>query len=399
MELLHSNKWEHQHSGAVHTSREITQQPRLWKRTIEIMLENQDELNPFFKRIKEKHPHIRVILTGAGTSAFVGETLLPHMRKLAKSQDMALECIATTDVVSNPHLYLDRDVPTMMISFARSGNSPESLAAVQLGEQLVDDFYGVAFTCNKNGLLAKKTKEKSNHLVIYMPEEANDQGFAMTSSFTTMLLSSLLLFENERILAMKDLIEKISQSGEEIIKGAAQEVEKLAATSFSKVVYLGSGVFQGLARESSLKLLELTGGTISSFFDSSLGFRHGPKSILDQGTMVFVYLSSDPHTRKYDLDILKELYGERSRGKVVAVSSIKDDDAENHCDVFLSVGLDTIREDIFLTLPFVVYAQLFAMYKSIHLGFSPDNPSPSGLVNRVVKGVKIYPYENGGDKV
>jgi tagatose-6-phosphate ketose/aldose isomerase len=396
MELLHSNKWNH--SGAVHTTREITQQPRLWNETFEIMLDHQHQLNQFIKKMKDKHSEVRVILTGAGTSAFVGETILPFIRKLAVHQGMTLECIATTDLVSNPNLYFDRDIPTMIISFARSGNSPESLAAVRLGEQLVKDFYGITFTCNKGGLLANHTKEKDHHVVIYMPEEANDQGFAMTSSFTTMLLSVLLLFQGERIHTLEKVIEDISKAGEEMIEAAKQELVPFAALPFTKVVYLGSGVFQGLARESSLKLLELTGGTVSSFFDSSLGFRHGPKSILDQETMVFIYLSCDPYTRAYDMDILKELYREDNRGKVIAISSVKDDEAESHCDVFLSAGLENVRDDIFLTFPYVIYAQLFAMYKSMDLGFSPDNPSPSGLVNRVVKGVTIYPYEGGGER-
>lgn len=399
MELIQSNKWEPNDPGAIHTTREIAQQPRLWKETVEILLEHRDTLMKFLKKLEERHPHLRVILTGAGTSAFVGETVLTSIKAMVKNKKWTVESIATTDIVSNPYEYLNKDFPTLMISFARSGNSPESVGAVELGEQIIDDFYGIAITCNRDGLLAEKKKGDPDHLVIYMPKEANDQGFAMTSSFTTMLLSVLLLFQPEHIHTLEKTVKEIGSAGEKIIETGKTELEALASSTFSKVVYLGSGVFQGLARESSLKLLELTGGMIPAFFDSPLGFRHGPKSILDEETIVFVFLSCHPYTRKYDLDLLKELYHEQKRGKVVAISSYHDEVAERYSDLFLNTGLETVQEDIFLAFPYVMYAQQFALCKSMHLGLSPDNPSPSGLVNRVVKGVTIYPYRNGGERV
>jgi len=401
MELLKSSEFERMNVGASHTAKEIAQQPRLWNETKEIILYHRDRILSFLTSIKNKHDQLRIILTGAGTSAFVGDTILPHLKGIVNNKKIVVESIATTNIVSNPDSFLDENFPTIMISFARSGNSPESLAAVNLGEQIIKDFYGIIFTCNQEGLLAEKKKNDPNHLVIYMPTEANDQGFAMTSSFTTMLLSVLLLSHVKHIHTLEKTLDDLVQAGNSIISESEKSVKELAASTFSKVVYLGSGVFEGLAREASLKLLELTGGTIPSTFDTSLGFRHGPKSILDKETIVFVFLSSHPYTRQYDLDILEEIFRETDRGKVVAISSIKDEMSVNHCDLFYHVDLPKINNDILLTFPYILYAQTFAMYKSINLGFSPDNPSPSGVVNRVVKGVTIHPYakdpKNGGD--
>lgn len=401
MELLKSSEYERMNVGASHTAKEIAQQPRLWNETKDILLFNRDRILTFLKSVENKHDQLRIILTGAGTSAFVGDTVLPYLKQTVNNKKIVVESIATTNIVSNPYSYLSKELPTIMISFARSGNSPESLAAIHLGEQVIDDFYGIVFTCNQDGLLAQKKKNDHNHLVIYMPEEANDQGFAMTSSFTTMLFSALLLFNIDQIHTWEKKVDELIQAGHSIISGSEQSIKQLANSSFQKVVYLGSGVFEGLAREASLKLLELTGGTIPSTFDTSLGFRHGPKSILDKDTVVFVFLSSNPYTRQYDLDILEEIYKETNRGKVVAISSLKDQVAEEYSDLFYYVDLPKISEDIFLTFPFILYAQTFAMYKSINLGFSPDNPSPLGVVNRVVKGVTIHPFanemKNGGD--
>jgi tagatose-6-phosphate ketose/aldose isomerase len=401
MELLKSSEYERMNVGASHTAKEIAQQPRLWNETKDILLFSRDRIHTFLNSIENKHDQLRIILTGAGTSAFVGDTVLPYLKQIVNNKKIVVESIATTNIVSNPYSYLSKDIPTIMISFARSGNSPESLAAIQLGEQVIDDFYGIVFTCNQDGLLAQKKKNDHNHLVIYMPEEANDQGFAMTSSFTTMLFSALLLFNIDQIHTWEKKVDELMHAGQSIISSSEQSIKQLANSSFQKVVYLGSGVFEGLAREASLKLLELTGGTIPSTFDTSLGFRHGPKSILDKDTVVFVFLSCNHYTRQYDLDILEEIYKETNRGKVVAISSLKDQVAKEYSDLFYHVDLPKISEDIFLTFPFILYAQTFAMYKSINLGFSPDNPSPLGVVNRVVKGVTIHPFtnemKNGGD--
>jgi len=157
-------------------------------------------------------------------------------------------------------------------------------------------------------------------------------------------------------------------------------------------VYLGSGVFEGLSRESALKFLELTSGKYPTMFDTTLGFRHGPKSILDANTMVVVYLSNNEYTRKYDLDMLKELHAEQERGAIVAISGIEDPEVAEYSDYQINVPLSN-EEDMLLAFPNVIFAQSFAYEKSLSSGLSPDNPSPTGVINRVVQGVQIYPFE------
>ena len=48
-------------------------------------------------------------------------------------------------------------------------------------------------------------------------------------------------------------------------------------------------------------------------------------------------------------------------------------------------------DDALLALPFVLLAQLLALHTSVRLGRTPDNPFPTGEVNRVVQGVTIHP--------
>ena len=49
-------------------------------------------------------------------------------------------------------------------------------------------------------------------------------------------------------------------------------------------------------------------------------------------------------------------------------------------------------ENVLLGFEFINFAQTLAVLKSLELNITPDNPCPTGEVNRVVKGVTLYPY-------
>lgn len=373
------------------TAKEIAQQPRLWRETVEIFKENFEDIKNYVDKIKDKE-NLRVIFTGAGTSAFVGECVVPYLFK--KSQGR-IEAVATTDIVAYPEYYLQKDVPTLLISCARSGNSPESVAAVSLAEQLVSELYQIALTCNREGKLAKKMKESDNNLLVMMPEDSDDQGFAMTGSCTTMMLSSILLYNLENFEDAERQVEKMAKFGEDILANNEKVLKSLAQSGFERIVYLGAGTFSGLSRESSLKILELTAGKIAAVYDTPLGFRHGPKSIVNDKTLIVMYLSKNSHARKYEIDLLKEMYSEEGNKKIVVVASEEYPEAKQNCDYYLCGSSVESKEidNVYLMFPYLLNAQMLAIFASINFEISPDNPCPSGSVNRVVKGVIIHDYK------
>lgn len=373
--------------GGYITASEIYNQPQVWKDTLSIIESKKDELSIFIDDILKKK-NLRIIFTGAGTSGFIGDTVVPQIKK---KLDVDVESIHTTDIVSEPETYLKKNVPTLLISFARSGNSPESVATIKLAEDLVDELYQVVITCNKDGKLAKNINPTNDKSII-LPEESNDKGFAMTSSYTSMVLSSLLLFDLENIESMKDDINKLFSIGEKLLSDT-ELVENISNANFKKIVYLGAGAFYGLARESSLKLLELTQGDIVTKYDTPLGFRHGPKSIMDDETLIVIYLSRDEYTRKYEIDLLKELYNPDSKYKVLAVSETSDSEVDNLSHYHIALNDEELKLDkAYLAIDYVIIPQIISVLKSIGTGINPDNPSPDGSVNRVVQGVTIYPY-------
>lgn len=378
-------------AGGTHTIREIQQQPRLWLAALESIEKNKDAIEAFINKnvFEEK---ARIIFTGAGTSAYAGDLAAPTLRRLLPVQ---VESIATTDIVANPLNYMKPDVPTVLVSFARSGNSPESVGAYHLAKKLVNNMKQIIITCNPEGQLAKEAaKDSDDTLLLLMPEESNDKGFAMTSSFTCMYLSALTVFQLGEFETFKAEAARTAEIAERILESQIEDVRKLVGLDKKKVVYLGSGQLKGLAQETSLKNLELAAGKIPTFFESILGFRHGPKSIVDDETLIFVYLSNDPYTRKYEIDLLKELKHDGGKKTVVAFADTDSGELSSCCDTAIVIpnggaGLD----DSLLALDYVIYGQLYAFFNSIHLGVTPDNPSPSGRVNRVVKGVTIYDFE------
>lgn len=385
---LTEDKWKEK--NGLNTAREIYQQPELWLETAKIVEENKEKIEEFLKRL-DGEKETRIIFTGAGTSAYAGEIAIPYLNS---KYDYKFEAIATTDIVSSPKSYLKKDNSTVIVSFARSGNSPESVATYKLAEELVDDISHVFVTCNPEGELSKIAKDNENVLLLLMPERSNDKGFAMTSSFTTMLLGSLLTFDIDNIEENIKNIAELSKLGTKIVNEGYKDIEKLVNLEYDRVVYLGSESMKGLARESALKVLELTRGKVVSSYESILGFRHGPKSIINDKTLVFAYMSEDEYTRKYDLDLVKETHGDFGDHKVITISKIYDEEIEKHSDYhwYLSHENKEIGNEIYSTIAYVLYAQLFALMSSVKLGIEPDNPSPSGAVNRVVKGVTIYDY-------
>lgn len=376
--------------GAIITTTEIKQQPELWAEAYEIYKANKTKLDEFISNIGKKHGQFRVIFTGAGTSAYVGNSIVPYLNSKNDTKKCIIESIATTNIVSNPYQYLKEDVPTLLVSFARSGNSPESIAALNLGKQIVKDFYHLAITCAPEGKLAQMTKNDEHNYLLLMPERSNDQGFAMTGSFSCMMLSAMLIFDNLDENEESSYIRTIIEMSNNVID-RKDEIHELINTDFDRVVYLGSGGLGALTQEAQLKLLELTAGKIATVYDSSMGFRHGPKSFIDENTLIFVFVSNNPYTRQYDLDVLEEINGDQISKLTCAISVENENNFSGK--TFGFEGKYSNLPDVYLAFPYILFAQALSLFVSVKVGNKPDTPSPTGTVNRVVKGVIIHEYE------
>lgn len=379
--------------GAKITTEEIKQQPDLWEEVVLILGEKKNELARFFDALDKRAngKQIQVIFTGAGSSQYVGDTLVPYLNEHGDAKRFAFHSFGTTDIVASPREYLFPDQPTLLISFARSGNSPESLAAVKIADQVVDTLFHLAITCAEEGQLAQIAREEAQHFLLLMPEKSNDAGFAMTGSFTCMLLSALWLFDTTNEEEKQRYLQSLSLIGRGVIE-REEELAGFLTIPFDRVAYLGSGSLAQATREAQLKILELTAGKIATIFDSSMGFRHGPKSFVNEQTLVIGFVTNQEYTRNYDLDILEEINGNDIAAKVLAIAQSTQRDFSGANFFLEPVALEL--PDAYLSVVMILTAQIIALQMSIKVGNTPDTPSPTGTVNRVVKGVTIHAYQN-----
>ena len=387
--MLNYTKEELLELGAEITTREIYQQPDVWKEAFEAYQAKCEEIAAFLQDIADRHDYIKVILTGAGTSAYVGDTLVPYFKEVYDERKWNFNSIATTDIVANPQTYLKKDVATVLVSFARSGNSPESVATVDLAKALVDELYQVTITCAAEGKLALQAHGDDRNLLLLQPAASNDAGFAMTSSFTSMMLTALLVFDPTEFAVKAERFEVLSSLARKVLDNVA-DVKELVDLDFNRVIYLGAGPFFGLAHEAQLKILELTAGQVATMYESPVGFRHGPKSLINEDTVVLIFGTTTDYTRKYDLDLVREVAGDKIARRVVLLSD-QVFGLENVKEVALGCG--GVLNDVYRVFPYIVYGQLFALLTSLKVGNRPDTPSPTGTVNRVVQGVIIHEFE------
>ncbi len=381
---------------ANYTFDEIHQQPAMWRKEYAALLGAKAEVSAFMH--KYLTPDTDVVLTGAGTSAFIGDALLPVMRGMWRN----VRSVPTTDLITHSEYLLDKERPLLMISFARSGNSPESVGAVNLANKLCKNVAHVYITCNKNGKLAmqagptptlprREGERPENILLLLLPEETDDKSLAMTSSFSTMLLTCLMLGHIDTLEQDADEIEKTAKNAEAVINEYEEKLKGIGERPFERGVFLGSGALKGIAEECHLKLQELTDGAVVCKFDSFLGFRHGPKAVVNDKSLVVYLMTDKEDVQRYERDLVKQVDANNNPVAQVIVIAGKEPELPGvKADLVVKMPFGPKENDFYGIVPYVLVGQLLGFYASKAHGLNPDAPSVSGNIHRVVEGVTIY---------
>jgi tagatose-6-phosphate ketose/aldose isomerase len=384
MKYLLSN-YEMAEDNQSFTASEIERQPATWKKAWQKLQNEAKELTTFLESLQAKQ-ELNVVLTGAGSSAFIGDTVSSAW---VQNFDCPVHAIPTTDLVTHFKSRVAPSKPLLLISFARSGNSPESTAAVDKANLYCDEVYHLVITCNPDGKLARMER-RENTYVFLLPPEAEDQSLAMTNSFTSMALAATLIpkivVDNTVNLARQ--VDLLSEYAEEIINEFASTLYEVAQTDFNRIVFLGSGPNWGIAKESHLKVQELTNGNVIGKFDSFLGFRHGPKAIINDDTLLVYLLSNCTETNQYEKDLIEQVAQHNIDLKTLAIA--ESDCLDSQIDFCLNLADKASIEEDFWAILCTLPSQIIGLYKSLLLGYNPDNPSPEGTISRVVEGVTIY---------
>lgn len=352
--------------GNVYTKIEIENQFETWKEITEIYDKNQELISEIRSYIE--NPNVLVVFTGAGTSGYIGDYLETNLN--AKKESNKFSSVYSTNIVGNPTLYLENK-KIVLVSFARSGNSPESVEAVKLANQYSNSVKHLIITCNREGELAKSYPEAT----IQLPDITNDRGFAMTNSFSTMMLMAAKVFNLE--FDELDIVNKANQLYEQF------DYKKVTNYEFDNIVLLADGRYSGLLNELKLKFMELTNGRLGYYSDQFLNFRHGPKSVITKKSLIIMLRGGDEVAQKYQDDLLNELVNDENKPYIITFGT---EGAET--EIISNYTVDSY--DFELGMIIVPTLQRCAVELSLKMGFNPDNPSPSGSVNRVVQGVTIH---------
>ena len=338
-----------------------------------------------------------MVLCGAGTSEFIGDCCEgPLRRRFTRDVD----CRATTDIITNAGDIFLPGREYLVVSLARSGNSPESMGTWRITETL-PDCRRLVITCNREGNLARAAEADRNAVALILPEETNDKSLVMTSSFTNMILAVLALPRLEDLDRYGSEVAAAAEAGSSVL-AQADAIAEFAGRDWERGIFLGSGPLMGTAREAHLKMLESTDGLVMTRFDSFLGLRHGPRACIDGKSFVMAMLSGDPLVRRYEMDLLGEIKGQGKVGGILAVARNADSELESMADTVITLESrenSPINEEL-RTATDIVVGQLLALFTSMSKGLRPDTPSSDGTISRVVRGVKIYDpeiYRNSGE--
>ncbi|RKX93686.1 MAG: hypothetical protein DRP84_08090 [Spirochaetes bacterium] len=393
--LVNLDNKKKQELGIEFTADEIYGQVDLWEKNYNIFISKKEEIEKFLHDFLKEYPN-SIILTGAGTSEFIGYCVEGQIRSSFK---IPINVFSTTKIVTSPEQTIIKDLNTLLISFARSGNSPESIGAVKIANEITSRIRHFGITCNEEGLLYKELSKNSNSFALALNPKTNDRGLAMTASFSNMVLMGILLSKINNFDYIND-INALLKSGNNILGIAPNIIKDISSLKFNRAVFLGDSENFGTAIESHLKLQELTSGKVMCGYDTFPGLRHGPEAVIDDNTIVVAYLSLDTYTRKYEKDLLKELKDKQIGKLILLVADKIEEDEKPLCNYYIEFDPDNaIDMKPYYTPPvYIIVGQLLGLFKSLNLGLKPDNPSEDGVINRVVKGVKVYDYNFFKDK-
>jgi tagatose-6-phosphate ketose/aldose isomerase len=364
--------------GYGHTLREIVQQPVTW-------IETAARMRGLLHLAKESlEGASAVVITGSGSSVYAAECVAPCLQRLLA---LPVAAVPAGLILTHADTCLPPTGSFLVVSLARSGDSPESRAVVDLLLEEQPQARHLLITCNPGGALATSYRARAEVRTIVLDERTYDRSLVMTSSFTNLVLAGRALGEDSETYEERAL--GLARSAARILREQADDLAA-AASRFGSAVYLGSGCRLGSAREAALKMVEMNAGEVWTSAESYLGLRHGPMSALRPDTLVVAFLSSDPMVRAYERDLLTELDRKSLGAHRVVVGAEVPPDVSSKDALLVECGERALLADQDLTLLDALVGQLLAFFRCREAGYRPDSPSEDDVITRVVSGFEIH---------
>jgi tagatose-6-phosphate ketose/aldose isomerase len=388
-QLLELPEAEKAKRGLVHTPAEIAHQPDTWGKTFELFLSERENIQKFLSdagMTGAGPSEVIVYLVGAGTSDYTGRAISCLLRKRWQCEVIA---VPSTDLLTQMEQMILPGRKYLWISFSRSGDSSEGVAVLEKARERYPDIYHIVISSNPNGRMLKDSTGDSKTLGICMIDEANDRGLAMTSSFSNMVIFGQCLAHIENIDVYEPVLRKLVAAGKSFLPRAADCAVSVAKQGYTTICFVGSGPLREVAKESALKVLEMTAGKILTMMESALGLRHGPMAALDDQSLFVCFLSGDKGVQGYERDLLREIGAKKIARRRIVVGG-GELTTDSYAEDYLSPAGVTGISDEYRAPVDVMFGQLLGLFNSIQWKLMPDSPSPDGVITRVVEKVNIY---------
>ena len=368
----------------------MVNQPYLWLEGVKIIEQNRERIKKFIDQIKSIKS-LKIYLVGAGSSAKAAALVENYIRK---ATGLDVYSISSTNLITQPDNYISQDCPGLLVSFGSSGNTTEGIEAVELFKEKCSKLYQMLIICSNKGEIVGKYSNQKDVLYVPIPEGTKGRSMAATGEFTLLIQYALMMFDIDRFDYYADMFKNANADAEYFFEKDIYKVHSIANKKYDVIAALGSNALTALASEMCLKISELSSGLQSSQFHPILEFRHGPKLIMNSKSLVSFFISSNPHTMKYEIDMLRECSENKRNSTIAAVSMDYNEKIDENCDYYFYFNRNgfSYRDDSHIIFQYALYLQSLAILKSIDLGISPDKlgSDVSGFVNKVAQGVKIY---------
>src|ERR1700761_4678228 len=332
--------------GLLFTPSEIAQQPETWRTTFSIFEQNQQKIASFLEAAGVREPPEKrpaVMLIGAGTSDYVAQALEFLFRQ---KWGCEVSSVASTDLLPNMEEYIVPGRMYLWISFSRSGDSPEGVAVLEQAIELYPNISHLVVTCNADARMVEVCRGVERTQVVVLDDAVNDRSLVMTSSFTNMVVMGHCLANAWSVAEYKPVLEQLISAAEDLLMRVAVEADALTERNFARVCFVGSGSLASVAKESALKVLEMTAGQVKTMSETALGLRHGPMAALDTETLFISFISGNERGAKYAKDLLAEIGQKHVVAERIALGPVHAEaEIAPVCDRYLALHLDV--EDVY----------------------------------------------------
>jgi tagatose-6-phosphate ketose/aldose isomerase len=129
------------------------------------------------------------VLTGSGSSLYVGECLVVPVQRALR---LPVSAVTSGELLTHQDAYLAATRRGVVVSFARSGDSPESSAVVDEVLAARPAWHHLIITCNGAGRLARYGGRDGVRALV-LDDRTCDRSLVMTSSFTNMAVAGSVL--------------------------------------------------------------------------------------------------------------------------------------------------------------------------------------------------------------